>query len=60
MEKKEMIQNAREPSLLANEPGLSEGPENGMSLVSWCTLNILIREFPDKGEFQRAEHEHPS
>jgi hypothetical protein len=54
-----MIQNAREPSLLANEAGLSKGPENGMSLVSWCPLNILIRKFPDKGEFQRAEHEHP-
>ncbi len=45
-----MIPNRPEPSLFfAMRAGLTEEPENSLP-VRWQMLNILIREFPDKGE----------
>jgi hypothetical protein len=52
-----MIQNRLEPPLFVNQAELTDEPDTSRP-CQLRALNILIREFPDKGELQRAQHEH--
>jgi hypothetical protein len=46
-----MIQKSENHPFLVSQAELTEEPEYRVFLVSSCVLNILIRKFPDKGEF---------
>jgi hypothetical protein len=46
-----MIQKSENHLFFVSQAELTEEPEDRVSLVSSFVLNILIRKFPDKGEF---------